>query len=92
MRLVSNRLLAKDVDGALAAQGLAAQAKYSDLAKTDFVISGVTCTQEKEWFLTTAKKWATKMAVDGAWSALFSDEAATLNDWYVVHVDFTHCC
>lgn len=81
----------KDVDGALAAQGLAAQAKYSDLAKTDMVIAD-RCPPEARDTLKRAKKWATKMAVDGAWYALFSDEAHTINDWYVVHVEFTHCC
>lgn len=81
----------KDVDGALAAQGLAAQAKYSDLAKTDFIVAE-RCPPEHKYLLKSAKKWATKMAMDGAWWALISDESPTINDWYVVHVEFTHCC
>ncbi|KAF9641674.1 hypothetical protein BFW01_g1657 [Lasiodiplodia theobromae] len=82
VHLVSNRLLAKDVDGAQAAQGLAAQAKYSDLAKTDMVVSA-RCPPEEKDTLKRAKKWATKMAMDGAWYALFSDEAGHPNDWFV---------
>ncbi|KAB2571749.1 Neutral protease 2 [Lasiodiplodia theobromae] len=83
VRLVSNRLLVKDVDGALAAQGLAAQAKHSDLAKTDFLIAQQRCLIEQQDILKQAQKWATKMAIDGAWHALISDEASMSRDWFI---------